>query len=91
MADSARTPRQSTGGLRWRFWRSPSARNAPGSGLGLSIVAQTIKSHGGWVKAGHSANTANRQIGHMADLIRTIKERHKRADLENHFAGLRLG
>ncbi len=38
-----------------RFWRSPSARNAPGSGLGLSIVAQTIKSHGGWVKAGHSA------------------------------------
>ena len=38
-----------------RFWRSPSARNAPGSGLGLSIVAQTIKAHGGWVKAGHSA------------------------------------
>ena len=38
-----------------RFWRSPSARNAPGSGLGLSIVAQTIKSHGGWVKAGRSA------------------------------------
>ena len=38
-----------------RFWRSPSARNAPGSGLGLSIVAQTIKAHGGWVKAGRSA------------------------------------
>ncbi len=38
-----------------RFWRSPSARNTPGSGLGLSIVAQTIKAHGGWVKAGHSA------------------------------------
>ncbi|MBP8921154.1 MAG: HAMP domain-containing histidine kinase, partial [Micropruina sp.] len=35
-----------------RFWRSPSARNTPGSGLGLSIVAQTIKAHGGWVKAG---------------------------------------
>lgn len=38
-----------------RFWRSPSARNTPGSGLGLSIVAQTIKAHGGWVKAGRSA------------------------------------
>ena len=38
-----------------RFWRSPSSRNHPGSGLGLSIVAQTIKAHGGWVKAGHSA------------------------------------
>ncbi len=37
-----------------RFWRSSSARNTPGSGLGLSIVAQTIKSHGGWVKAGRS-------------------------------------
>ena len=38
-----------------RFWRSPTARNTPGSGLGLSIVAQTIKAHGGWVKAGRSA------------------------------------
>ncbi|MFT3859940.1 ATP-binding protein [Micropruina sp.] len=38
-----------------RFWRSPSARNDPGSGLGLSIVAATIKAHGGWVKAGRSA------------------------------------
>jgi two-component system, OmpR family, sensor histidine kinase MprB len=38
-----------------RFYRSDQARNTPGSGLGLSIVAQTIKSHGGWVKAGHSA------------------------------------
>jgi len=38
-----------------RFWRSSSARNTPGSGLGLSIVAQTIKAHGGWVKAGRSA------------------------------------
>ncbi len=38
-----------------RFWRSPSARNTPGSGLGLSIVAQTVKAHGGWVKAGRSA------------------------------------
>lgn len=38
-----------------RFYRSDKARNTPGSGLGLSIVAQTIKAHGGWVKAGHAA------------------------------------
>ena len=35
-----------------RFYRASTARTTPGSGLGLSIVAQTIKSHGGWVKAG---------------------------------------
>jgi two-component system sensor histidine kinase MprB len=39
-----------------RFYRSDLARTTPGSGLGLSIVAQTIKSHGGWVKAGRSAD-----------------------------------
>ncbi|MFZ1410887.1 MAG: ATP-binding protein [Micropruina sp.] len=38
-----------------RFYRSSDARTTPGSGLGLSIVAHTIKAHGGWVKAGHSA------------------------------------
>ena len=38
-----------------RFYRSQQARTTPGSGLGLSIVAQTIKAHGGWVKAGRSA------------------------------------
>lgn len=38
-----------------RFYRSDDARNTPGSGLGLSIVAQTIQAHGGWVKAGQSA------------------------------------
>ena len=37
-----------------RFYRSEDARTTPGSGLGLSIVAQTIKAHGGWVKAGRS-------------------------------------
>jgi two-component system sensor histidine kinase MprB len=32
-----------------RFWRSPSARSLPGSGLGLSIVAITVKRCGGTV------------------------------------------
>uniref|UniRef100_A0AAU2JP60 histidine kinase n=1 Tax=Streptomyces sp. NBC_00049 TaxID=2903617 RepID=A0AAU2JP60_9ACTN len=30
-----------------RFWRSPSARALPGSGLGLSIVARTVQRAGG--------------------------------------------
>ena len=37
-----------------RFYRSEHARATTGSGLGLSIVAQTIQAHGGWVKAGHA-------------------------------------
>ena len=32
-----------------RFWRSPSARSLPGSGLGLSIVARTAQQLGGEV------------------------------------------
>lgn len=32
-----------------RFWRSPSSRQLPGSGLGLSIVAQTVSDTGGRV------------------------------------------
>jgi two-component system sensor histidine kinase MprB len=32
-----------------RFWRSPSARALPGSGLGLSIVARTVQQSGGEV------------------------------------------
>ncbi|MFI6347674.1 ATP-binding protein [Streptomyces sp. NPDC050560] len=32
-----------------RFWRSPSARSLPGSGLGLSIVARTVRQSGGEV------------------------------------------
>ncbi|WUH91819.1 HAMP domain-containing histidine kinase [Streptomyces sp. NBC_00433] len=32
-----------------RFWRSPSARSLPGSGLGLSIVARTVHQAGGTV------------------------------------------
>lgn len=38
-----------------RFYRADTTRNTPGTGLGLSIVAQTIQQHGGWVKAGRSA------------------------------------
>jgi two-component system sensor histidine kinase MprB len=32
-----------------RFWRSPAARALPGSGLGLSIVAQVVAEYGGTV------------------------------------------
>lgn len=32
-----------------RFWRSPSARQLPGSGLGLSIVARTVQQAGGGI------------------------------------------
>ncbi|MEV0184937.1 HAMP domain-containing sensor histidine kinase [Streptomyces sp. NPDC050625] len=37
-----------------RFWRSPSARALPGSGLGLSIVARTIQQAGGEVTLSHA-------------------------------------
>jgi two-component system sensor histidine kinase MprB len=38
-----------------RFYRAETARNTPGTGLGLSIVAKTVTQHGGWVRAGRSA------------------------------------
>jgi two-component system sensor histidine kinase MprB len=38
-----------------RFYRADTARNTPGTGLGLSIVAETVERHGGWVRAGRSA------------------------------------
>ncbi|MFD8483882.1 sensor histidine kinase [Kitasatospora sp. NPDC059673] len=39
-----------------RFWRSPSSRQLPGSGLGLSIVAQTVRDTGGQVSLGPAAD-----------------------------------
>ena len=38
-----------------RFWRSPSARALPGSGLGLSIVAQVVREAGGTINVTDSA------------------------------------
>ncbi|MFF0728936.1 sensor histidine kinase [Streptomyces sp. NPDC004134] len=38
-----------------RFWRSPSARSRPGSGLGLSIVARTVQQAGGTVELRRAA------------------------------------
>ncbi len=38
-----------------RFYRGETARTTPGTGLGLSIVANTVQRHGGWVRAGRSA------------------------------------
>ncbi|MGW0294308.1 sensor histidine kinase [Streptomyces tuirus] len=39
-----------------RFWRSPSARALPGSGLGLSIVARTVQQAGGEVSLSRAEN-----------------------------------
>ena len=41
-----------------RFWRSPSARSLPGSGLGLSIVARTVRQAGGEVALGRPGTAA---------------------------------
>lgn len=45
-----------------RFYRATSARSAPGSGLGLSIVRQIIESHGGTVWA-TEASTGGASVG----------------------------
>ncbi|MEO3978455.1 HAMP domain-containing sensor histidine kinase [Streptomyces sp. CAU 1734] len=43
-----------------RFWRSPSARALPGSGLGLSIVARTVQQAGGGVELTPAAGGGTR-------------------------------
>jgi two-component system sensor histidine kinase BaeS len=40
-----------------RFWRGPSARDAAGSGVGLAVVAELVRAHGGHIEA------ANRPSG----------------------------
>ena len=47
-----------------RFWRDDSVRDVPGSGLGLSIVADIAERHGG------SAEAANRPEGGACVMIR---------------------
>jgi two-component system sensor histidine kinase MprB len=45
-----------------RFWRSPAARSMPGSGLGLSIVAQVAGEMGGVIGVGESQELGGAQI-----------------------------
>ncbi|MFN8074138.1 MAG: HAMP domain-containing sensor histidine kinase [Kineosporiaceae bacterium] len=48
-----------------RFWRSDAARSLPGSGLGLSIVAETLDAHGGRVEIGASPSGGARVRLHL--------------------------
>lgn len=45
-----------------RFWRSPSARALPGSGLGLSIVARTVQQAGGEIALGPAPGGGTRAV-----------------------------
>jgi two-component system sensor histidine kinase MprB len=45
-----------------RFWRSPSARALPGSGLGLSIVARTVQQAGGEIVLGPASGGGTRAV-----------------------------
>lgn len=45
-----------------RFWRSPSARSLPGSGLGLSIVARTVQQAGGEVSLARAEGGGTRAV-----------------------------
>lgn len=45
-----------------RFWRSPSARSLPGSGLGLSIVARTVQQAGGEIVLAPAAGGGTRAV-----------------------------
>lgn len=46
-----------------RFFRSDEARTKPGSGLGLSIVAQIVSDHGGKVFARNREDTTGAEVG----------------------------
>jgi two-component system sensor histidine kinase MprB len=46
-----------------RFYRSPEARSMPGSGLGLSIVAQIVEDHGGTVFARNRSDGTGAVVG----------------------------
>ena len=45
-----------------RFWRSEESRAMPGSGLGLSIVAQVVERHAGTVTAGPAPTGGTRLV-----------------------------
>ena len=45
-----------------RFWRSEESRAMPGSGLGLSIVAQVVERHAGTVTAGPAPTGGTRVV-----------------------------
>ena len=45
-----------------RFWRSEESRAMPGSGLGLSIVAQVVERHAGTVTAGPAPDGGTRVV-----------------------------
>lgn len=54
-----------------RFYRSSEARSMPGSGLGLSIVAQIVQDHGGTVFARNRSDGAGAVVGFQLDSLRS--------------------
>ena len=51
-----------------RFYRSDVTRSMPGSGLGLSIVAQIVQRHGGQVWARHAAD-GGAEVGFQLQVV----------------------
>ncbi len=48
-----------------RFWRGADARGLPGSGLGLSIVADAVTQHGGTVRLDAAPGGGTRAVVHL--------------------------